>query len=190
MVSHIAYHSGEDGYSWLSMPYCTRSIGGAIPPASCVGGAGVPYVGNVWAQSDPNNANDLDACTTLTIQSVCADGESLCATAAACTACGADGSWAVVSTADPLNKQEYLELENLDAWLEVCLSVCLSLSLCLSVPLCLSLPLPHTRAHTQDMGGCDGASTPSGTIDVGEIHNGTDSLCLCLCLCLCPCPCR
>ncbi len=137
----LCYNSGEDGYSWLSMPYCTRSIGGATPPATCIGAAGVPYVGHVWSQSDPNNANTIDACTTLTIQNVCSDGESLCGTADECTACGADGSWVVVSTADPLNKQEYLEIENLDAWLE-------------------------------DMGGCDGASSPSGTIDVGDIHNG------------------
>ena len=30
----------------------------------------------------------------------------------------ADGSWAVFSTADPANLKEYLELENLDAWLQ------------------------------------------------------------------------
>lgn len=82
-----------------------------------------------------------DACVALKIENVCADGETVCSTAAACGACGADGSWTVISTVDPLNKKEYLEIENLDAWLE-------------------------------DMGGCDGASSPSGAIQVGALNNG------------------
>ena len=137
----ICYNHGGAGYAWMAMPWCTRSIGGATPPATCIGAGGVPYVGQVWSRSDPNNEGGIDACTSLTAQNVCSDGESLCDSAAACTACGADGSWTVISTTDPLNKQEYLEIENLDAWLE-------------------------------DMGGCDGASSPSGTVDVGAVNSG------------------
>lgn len=51
--TELCYNNGEGGYAWVSVPYCTKSIGGATPDPSCVGGAGVPYAGHVWARADP-----------------------------------------------------------------------------------------------------------------------------------------
>ena len=111
-------HNGERSYKFIAAPFCTRHAGTARPDGdTCPGAQGIPYAGSVWQASDPNTADDGDLCTSLTVQNVCADGESLCSDGPSCLACGADGSMAIF-TATSDDVYEYLEVENFDAWLQ------------------------------------------------------------------------